>query len=143
MAGCYGVNLQVTPTVVMQCAEFDVPVAQDIGVGGVASLVGLYRMTESEFQFQMSWIGVMGLDPHLNTSFQYSLTKSARVKGMRSAAQSSLTRERSPSEAAQRPSPPSSLSSQFLMNTPTRDAPAERQQAVGAREDGGRVYRSS
>ena len=41
MSSCYGIHLQRLQAVVVECTELDVSVAQYVGVGGVALLVGL------------------------------------------------------------------------------------------------------
>ena len=41
MTGCYGINTQIVETVVVECSKFDVSIAEDVGIGGVASLVAV------------------------------------------------------------------------------------------------------
>ena len=68
-------------------------VAENIRIGGVASFIRLNEVTmatESEYE---TWNYGNGSEKHLNTSFQYSLTKFTEVQGIPSAEQRSLTRE--------------------------------------------------
>ena len=107
MSGCYGVHLQRLQAVVVQCTELDVSVAQYVGVGGVALLVGLNEVAvcihvcninisflcEVPQVMGVAWdYGILGNKTRLKTSFQYSFTKLTWVHGISSASHTCRTR---------------------------------------------------